>query len=96
VFIMPRPIYIYVHKIVLQFYVCFCAFISHVVGYLFPCLTFSSSCAILSQADLLEVHAAYERSLSYFLAWSLLLLNDCTSKRLMLTGGGAECATYLA
>jgi hypothetical protein len=36
VFIMPRPIYIYVHKIVLQFYVCFCAFISHVVGYLFP------------------------------------------------------------
>jgi hypothetical protein len=86
VFIMPHPICIYVHIIVLQFYVYFCAFIPHVVSYLFPCLAFSSSCAILSQASLLEVHVAYQRSLGYFLAWSLLLLNHCSSERLMLTG----------
>jgi hypothetical protein len=66
----------------------FCAFIPHVVSYLFPCLTFSSSCAILSHAGLLEVPAAYQGFLGYFLARSLLLLNGCSSKRLMLTGGG--------
>jgi hypothetical protein len=43
----------------LQFYVCFYAFIPHVVSYLFSCLAFSSSCAILSQAGLLEVPVAY-------------------------------------
>jgi hypothetical protein len=95
VFIMPHPVCIYVHKIVLQFYFCFYAFISHVVSYLFPCLAFSSSCVILSQAGLLEVPAAYRRSLGYFLARSLLLLNVCSSKRLMLTGS-PECAAYLA
>jgi hypothetical protein len=86
VFIMPRSIYIYVHKIMLQFYVCFYAFITHVVSYLFPYLTFSLSCAILSQADLLEVPAAYQESLGYFISRSLLLLNDCSSKMLMLMG----------
>jgi hypothetical protein len=79
----------------LQFYVCFCAFIPHVVNYLFPCHAFSSSCAILSQVGLFEVHVAYRGSLSYFLAQSLLLLNGCSSERLMLTGS-SECAAYLA
>jgi hypothetical protein len=92
---MPRPVCIYVYKIVLQFYVCFYTFISHVVRYLFPCLAFSSSCAILSQAGLLEVPAAYQGSLGYFLARSLLLLNGYSSERLMLTGG-LQCATCLA
>jgi hypothetical protein len=88
VFIMPRPVYIYVHKIMLQFYVYFCVFIPHVVSYLFSCLAFSSSCAILSQPGLLEVPTTYRGSLGYFLARSLLLLNGCSSERLMLTGGG--------
>jgi hypothetical protein len=92
---MPRPVYIYVYKIVLQFYVYFCAFIPHVVNYLFSYLAFSSSFVILSQAGLLEVPAAYQESLSYFLTQSLLLLNGCSSKRLMLTGG-PECAACLA
>jgi hypothetical protein len=83
VFIMPCPVCIYVYKIVLQFYICFCTFI---ISYLFSCLAFSSSCVILSQVGLLEVHAAYRGSLSYFLARSLLLLNGCSSERLMLTG----------
>jgi hypothetical protein len=65
-----------------------------VVSYIFPYLAFSSSCAILSQAGLLEVHAAYWGSLGYFLAQSLLLLNGCSSKRLMLMGG-PECALCL-
>jgi hypothetical protein len=59
VFIIPLPVCIYVYKIVLQFYVCFCAFIPHVVSDLFLCLAFSSSCAILSQAGLFEVLVAY-------------------------------------
>jgi hypothetical protein len=97
-FIMPRPICIYVYKIVLQFYICFYAFIPHVVSYLILRLTFSSSCATLSQASLLEVSAAYRGSLGYFLTRSLLLLNGCSSERLMLTGGGGgpECAVFLA
>jgi hypothetical protein len=83
---MPHPICIYVYKIVLQFYVYFCVFIPHVVSYLSPCLLFSLSCAIQSQAGLLEVPAAYRGSLGYFLSRSLMLLNGCSSKRLMLTG----------
>jgi hypothetical protein len=79
-----------------QFYVCFCAFIPHVVSYLVPCLAFSLSCAILSQAGLLEVPAAYRGSLGYFPVHSLLLLNGCSSERLMLMGGGPECTTCLA
>jgi hypothetical protein len=85
VFIMPRLVCIYVHKIVLQFYVCFYIFIHHVVSYLFSYLAFSLSCAILSQAGLLEVPATYRRFLDYFLARSLLLLNGYFSERLMLT-----------
>jgi hypothetical protein len=88
VFIMPHLVCIYVHKIVLQFYVYFCAFIPHVVNYLFPCLTNSLSCPILSHAGLLEVHPAYRGSLGYFLAQSLLLPNGCSLKRLMLMGAG--------
>jgi hypothetical protein len=49
----------------------------------------------MSQAGLLEVPAAYLGSLGYFLARGLLLLNVCSSERLMLTGG-PECAAYLA
>jgi hypothetical protein len=93
-FIMPYPICIYVHKIVLQFYARFYTFNPHVFSYLFSCLAFSSSYAILSQTGLLEVPAAYQRSLAYFLARSLMLLNDCSSERLMLTGG-SECAVCL-
>jgi hypothetical protein len=79
----------------LQFYICFYAFIPHVVSYLFSCLVFSSGCAILSQMDLLEVPAAYRGSLGYFLSQSLLLLNGCSSERLMLTRG-SECVACLA
>jgi hypothetical protein len=92
---MPRPVCNYVHRIVLQFYVCFYAFIPHVVIYLFPCLTFSLSCAVLSHAGLLEVPAAYLGSLGYFLTRGLVLLNVCSSERLMLTGG-PECVSCLA
>jgi hypothetical protein len=92
---MPRPVCIYVHKIVLQFYVCFYVFIPYVVIYLFSCLAFSLSCAILSQTGLLEVPTAYRGSLGYFLTWSLLFLNGYSLKRLMLTGD-PKCATCLA
>jgi hypothetical protein len=57
-----------------------------VVSYLFPCLAFSLSSAILSQAGLLEVPTTYLGSLGYFLAQGLLLLNGYSSKRLMLMG----------
>jgi nitrate reductase gamma subunit len=72
----------------------FFVFITHVVRYLFPCLVYKSSCVILSQAGLLEVPAAYQGSLGYFLAQSLLLLNGYSSERLMLTGD-PECALCL-
>jgi hypothetical protein len=36
VFIIPRPLCNYVHRIVLQFYVCFYILTSHVVRYFFP------------------------------------------------------------
>jgi hypothetical protein len=86
VFIIPCLVCIYIHKIVLQFYVCFYTFIPHVLNYLFSCLIFSLSYAILSPVGLLEVPAAYQGSLAYFLAQSLLLLNGCSSERLMLMG----------
>jgi hypothetical protein len=80
-FIMPRPICNYVLlRIVLQFYVCFYAFIPHVVSYLFPYLTYSSSCVILSHAGLLEVSTTYLGSLGYFLAWGLVLLMAAPQK----------------
>jgi hypothetical protein len=61
----------------------------------FPVSPLISSCAILSQVGLFEVHEAYQGSLGYFLAQSLLLLNDCSSERLMLMGG-TECVACLA
>jgi hypothetical protein len=61
----------------------------------FPCLTFSLSCAILSQSGLLEVPVTYLRSFGYFLARGLVLLHGCTSEKLMLMGD-PECAGYLA
>jgi hypothetical protein len=97
-FIMPCLVCNYVQRSVPQFYVYFYAFIPHVISYLFPCLAFSSSCAILSQADLLEVPTAYLGSYGYFLARGLLLLNGGSLERLMLMRGGGclECATCLA
>jgi hypothetical protein len=62
---------------------------------LFPCLTCSSSCAILSQTGLLEVSMTYLGTLDYFLALGLMLLNGWSSKKLMLLGG-LECAACLA
>jgi hypothetical protein len=94
-FIVPCPVCNYVHRIVLQFYVCLYALIPHVVSNLFPYLAFSLSCAILSQAVLLKVPVAYLGSFGYFLAQGLLLLNGCSSKRLILTGV-PECAICLA
>jgi hypothetical protein len=60
-----------------------------------PCLTSGSSCAILSQAGLLEVPATYLGSFGYFLARGPVLLNGCSSEKLMLTGG-SEFTAYLA
>jgi hypothetical protein len=51
-----------------------------VVSYLFPYLTYSSSCVILSQAGLLEVSMTYLGSLGYFLAWGLVLLMAAPQK----------------
>jgi hypothetical protein len=53
------------------------------------------SYAILSQVGLLELPMTYLGSLGYFLARGLVLLNDCSPKKLMLMGG-SECAAYLA
>jgi hypothetical protein len=53
---------------------------------LFPCLTTSLSCAILSQAGLLEVPVTNLGSLGYFLARGLVFLNDCSLKKPMLNG----------
>jgi hypothetical protein len=94
-FIVPCPVCNYVHRIVFQFYVCFCTFILHAVSYPFSYLAFSSSCAILSLAGLLEVPAPYLGCVGYFLARGLLLLNGYSSERLMLMGG-LECAAFLA
>jgi hypothetical protein len=94
-FIMPHPVCNYVHRIVLQFYVCFLHIYHSCDQLLFPCLATSLSCAILSQVCLLKVHVTYLRSLGYFLARDPVLPNGCSSKKLMLNGG-PECATYLA
>jgi hypothetical protein len=58
----------------------------------FLCLVSNSSCAILSQAGLLEVPATYLRSLGYFLARGPVLLDDCSSEKLMLNGGSRVCS----
>jgi hypothetical protein len=59
---------------------------------LFPCLTTSLSCAILSQVGLLEVHATYLESLDYFLARGPILSNGCSSEKLMLNRGSRVCS----
>jgi hypothetical protein len=61
---------------------------------LFSCLTSSLSCEILSQVGLLEVPATYMGFHGYFLARGPVLLNGCSSKKLMLMLG-PECAAYL-
>jgi hypothetical protein len=85
---LSHPVCNYVHRIVLQCYI----YILHVYPLcgqlLFPCLASSSSCAILSQAGLLEVPATYLGSLGYFLARGPVLLNSCSLEKLMLNGGG--------
>jgi hypothetical protein len=58
----------------------------------FLCLAYSSSFAILSQVCLLEVPATYLKSLGYFLARGLVLLNDCSLEKLMLYGGSRVCS----
>jgi hypothetical protein len=63
------------------------------IAFLYP--TSNSSCAILSRVNPLEVPVTYLGSLGYYLAQGPMLLNGCTSKKLMLYGG-LECATYLA
>jgi hypothetical protein len=55
-------------------------------------LASSSSCAILSQAGLLEVHVTYLGSLGYYLARVPVLLNDYSSEKLMLYGGSIVCS----
>jgi hypothetical protein len=49
------------------------------------CLASSLSCAIVSQAGLLEVPATYLGSFGYFCARGLLLLNGFSLEKLMLT-----------
>jgi hypothetical protein len=56
------------------------------------CPASSLSCAILSQVDLHEVPATNLGSLGYILAWGPVLLNDCSSKKLMLNGGYRVCS----
>jgi hypothetical protein len=96
VFLMSRPVCNYVHRIVLQFYVYFYVFLISCGQSLSLYPTSNSSCAILSQAGLLEVPMTNLMSLCYFLTWGPVLPNGCSSKELMLNGGGPECAHCLA
>jgi hypothetical protein len=52
-----------------------------------PCLASSLSCVILSQVDLLEVPVTYLGSFGCFLLRGPVLLNSCSSEKLILTGG---------
>jgi hypothetical protein len=58
---------IMIHRIVLQFYVCFCISLFSCGRLLFLCSASCSSCATLSWADLLEVPASYLDHLVIFL-----------------------------
>jgi hypothetical protein len=80
---------------VLQFYVYFLHVYPLCGQLLFTCLTSSLSCAILSQAGLLEVPVTYLWSFGYFLIRDPVLLNDYSMEKLMLNGG-LECAACLA
>jgi hypothetical protein len=62
----------------------------------FPYLTASLSCAILSQANPLEVPATYLGSLGYFLARGPVLPNGCSSEKLMLKGGGSTVCNLVS
>jgi hypothetical protein len=44
------------------------------------------------QAGLVEVPATYLGSIGYFLAQGPVLLNGCSSKKLMLMGGSIVCS----
>jgi hypothetical protein len=88
-FVMPRHVCNYVSIL------CLFLRIYPSCGQLFSYLTSSLSCVILSQAGLLEVPTTYLGSLGYFLVQGPMLLNDCSSKMIMLNGG-TECATCLA
>jgi hypothetical protein len=90
-FIMSHHVGNYIHRIVFQFYVYLCVFLSSCGQSLSLCPTSSSSCAILSQAGMLKVPVTNLRSLGYFLAWDPVLPNDCSSKKLMLNGGFGVC-----
>jgi hypothetical protein len=85
-FILPHPICNYVHRIMLQF----CLFL-HIYPscgqILSPCLTSGLSCAILSQAGLLEVLATYLGVLWLFSCSGPVLLNGCSLEKVMLMGG---------
>jgi hypothetical protein len=67
-FIMPRPVRNYVHRIVFHFYVYFCVFLPSCGQLLSLCPASSLSCAILSHIGLLQVPATCLVSLDYFLA----------------------------
>jgi hypothetical protein len=78
----------------LQFYVSFLHIYPSCGQLLSPYLTSGLSCAILSQAGLLEVPATYLGSFGYFLARGPVLLNGFSSEKLILIGG-PKCTTYL-
>jgi hypothetical protein len=79
----------------LQFYVCFCIFLTLMWYVAFLCLTPCPSYTTLSHAGLLEVHVPYLGSIGYFPAWGPVLPDDRPSERLLLMGGSV-CAAYLA
>jgi hypothetical protein len=68
----------------------FCVFLPSCGQFLSLCSTSSLSCVILSQAGLLEVSVTYLGSLGYFLARGPVLLNGCSSEKLMLNGRWGE------
>jgi hypothetical protein len=85
-FIMPHPVCDYVHRIVLQFFVCFCIVLPSCGQLLFLCPDSYPSCATLSQAGLLEVPTSYLGSFGYFLARGPVLSNGYPSEKQMLMG----------
>jgi hypothetical protein len=79
-------------KLSFNFMSIFCVFLSSYGQLLSLCPAFSSSCAILLHAGLLEVPVTNLRSLGYFFAQGLVLPNGCSSKKLMLNGGSRMCS----
>jgi hypothetical protein len=70
----------------------FCVFLPSCGQLLSLCPASNSTCAILSQAGLLEVPATYMGSLGYFLARDPVLPNGCSLEKLMLNGGSRVCS----